>query len=54
VNGDFVIDNTKNNLNAHWENLAPVATKDIVAPGATPAADYLDAANLTTETTVLN
>lgn len=41
VNGDFVIDNTKNLLNAHWENLAPVATKDIVAPGADPAADNL-------------
>ena len=41
VNGDFIIDNTKNNLNAHWENLAAVATKDVVAPGADPAADNL-------------
>lgn len=41
VNGDFVIDNTKNVLNAHWENLAAVPTKDIVAEGATPAADNL-------------
>ena len=41
VNGDFVIDNTKNVLNAHWENLAAVPTKDIVAEGATSAADNL-------------
>lgn len=41
VNGDFVIDNTKNSLNPHWENLAAVATKDVVAPGADPAADNL-------------
>lgn len=34
VNGDFVIDNTKNALNAHWEGLTAVAGEDIVAPGA--------------------
>ena len=44
VNGDFVIDNTKNSLNPHWENLAAVATKDVVAPGADPAADNLSEA----------
>lgn len=41
VNGKFVIDNTKNVLNAHWEDLAPIANKDVVAPGADPAADNL-------------
>ncbi len=41
VEGDFIIDNTKNTLNAHWDNLAVVATKDVVAPGATPGADNL-------------
>lgn len=41
VNGNFVIDNTKNVLNAHWENLATVATEDVVAPGADPLADNL-------------
>ena len=44
VNGNFVIDNTKNVLNAHWENLAAVATKDVVAQGADPAADNLEEA----------
>lgn len=51
VNGDFVIDNTKNSLNPHWENLAAVATKDVVAPGADPAADNLSEA-LTADTYV--
>lgn len=41
VNGDFVIDNSKNVLDAYWDNLAAVATKDVVAPGADPTADNL-------------
>jgi len=41
VEGDFIIDNTKNVLNAHWENLASAPAKDVVAPGADPADDNL-------------
>ena len=41
VNGDFVIDNTKNVLNAHWENLNAVPNEDVVAPGTDPNADNL-------------
>lgn len=51
VNGDFVIDNTKNVLNAHWENLTKVTAEDVVAPGADPANDNLGE-NLTSTTYV--
>lgn len=40
VKGDFVVDNTKNNLVVTW-NAAPVANEDIVAPGATPEDDNI-------------
>lgn len=41
VKGDFIVDNTKNNLNASWQNLATVSGEDVVAEGADPAADNI-------------
>lgn len=43
VNGDFVVDNTKNNLLAEWQNLKPGTGEDIVAEGAKPEDDNLHA-----------
>lgn len=43
VKGDFVVDNTKNNLLVEWTNLLAVPTEDVVAPGETPEDDNLHA-----------
>ena len=43
VKGDFVVDNTKNNLIAEWENLITMPDEDVVAPGADPENDNLHA-----------
>lgn len=43
VKGDFVVDNTRNNLIAEWENLATVQNEDMIAPGADPENDNLHA-----------
>ena len=43
VKGDFIVDNSKNNLAAYWTNLVPVADENVVAPGATPEDDNLHA-----------
>lgn len=43
VKGNFVVDNTKNNLLAEWANLLSVPGEDVVAPGATPEDDNLHA-----------
>lgn len=49
VKGDFVVDNTKNNLVAGWQNLVTVANEDVIAPGADPAADFISAVDATPE-----
>ena len=41
VQGDFVVDNSKNNLEVKWENLKSLDKKNVVAPGADPDDDYL-------------
>ena len=43
VKGDFVVDNTKNNLLVEWANLLAVPGEDVVAPGATPENDNIHA-----------
>ena len=48
VKGDFVVDNSKNKAVAAWENLATVASEDVVAEGADPAADNLGEALVNT------
>lgn len=41
VKGDFVVDNTKNNLLVEWANLLAVPGEDVVAPGENPEDDNL-------------
>ena len=43
VKGDFVVDNTKNNLLVEWANLLAVPGEDVVAPGENPEDDNLHA-----------
>lgn len=43
VKGNFVVDNTKNNLVVSWDNLVAVDSEDVVAEGETPADDNLHA-----------
>lgn len=43
VKGDFVVDNTKNNLLVEWADLIAVPGEDVVAPGAKPEDDNLHA-----------